>query len=123
MIRVNHIPLRISDSDKPNAVYLLPSQAHLQHLAPSVVSFPTDVVESQGPGQGIESIEFPDRVLRNFDKVSLDPGETRIVNMTLTRKDLSYWSVRAQNWVLPTENSFRIWAGSSSRDLPLMAEF
>ncbi|KAJ5737107.1 uncharacterized protein N7483_002232 [Penicillium malachiteum] len=87
------------------------------------VSFPTDVVESRGLGRGVESIEFPNRVLRNFEKVSLDPGETRIVNMTLTRKDLSYWSVRAQNWVLPTDNTFRIWAGSSSRDLPLMVEF
>ncbi|KAJ6021192.1 hypothetical protein N7540_006696 [Penicillium herquei] len=87
------------------------------------VSFPADVVESRGPRRGVESIEFPNRVLRNFEKVSLDPGEMKIVNMTLTRKDLSYWSVRAQNWVLPTDNSFRIWAGSSSRDLPLMVEF
>ncbi|KAJ5557026.1 CAZyme family GH3 [Penicillium frequentans] len=87
------------------------------------VSFPANVVESRGFGRTPEPIEFPDRVLRNFEKVSLEPNETRVVNMTLTRKDLSYWSVRQQNWVLPTENSFRIWAGRSSRDLPLVAEF
>ncbi|KAJ5946148.1 CAZyme family GH3, partial [Penicillium verhagenii] len=94
-----------------------------QEVVQIYVSFPADVVESRGLGRTPEPIEFPDRVLRNFQKVLLEPNETRIVNMTLTRKDLSYWSVRAQNWVLPTENSFRIWAGRSSRDLPLVAEF
>lgn len=87
------------------------------------VSFPDLVAEHHGLGWSRESIEFPDRVLRNFSKVSLQPGETVAVNMTLSRKDLSYWSVRAQNWVLPTDGKFRIWAGRSSRDLPLVAEF
>ncbi|KGO73250.1 Glycoside hydrolase, superfamily [Penicillium italicum] len=87
------------------------------------VSFPEDVAEHRGLGWSRESIEFPERVLRNFSKVLLEPGETRNVKMTLTRKDLSYWSVRAQNWVLPIEGKFRIWAGRSSRDLPLVVEF
>lgn len=87
------------------------------------VSFPDYVAEHRGMGWTRESIEFPDRVLRNFSKVSLQPGEMTTVNMTLSRKDLSYWSVRAQNWILPSEGTFRIWAGRSSRDLPLVAEF
>ncbi|KAJ5972930.1 Glycoside hydrolase superfamily [Penicillium vulpinum] len=87
------------------------------------VSFPDGVAEHRGLGWSREAIEFPERVLRNFSKVLLQPGETRNVKMTLTRKDLSYWSVRAQNWVLPTEGKFRIWAGRSSRDLPLVVEF
>ncbi|KAG0160628.1 hypothetical protein PDIDSM_8158 [Penicillium digitatum] len=87
------------------------------------VSFPEDVAEHRGLGWSRQSIEFPERVLRNFSKVLLEPGETRNVKMTLTRKDLSFWSVRAQNWVLPTEGKFRIWAGRSSRDLPLVVEF
>lgn len=87
------------------------------------VSFPDDVAEHRGLGWAREGIDFPDRVLRNFFKIELNPGETRTVNMTLSRKDLSYWSVRAQNWVMPTEGKFRIWAGRSSRDLPLVAEF
>ncbi|KAJ6150924.1 hypothetical protein N7470_007518 [Penicillium chermesinum] len=76
----------------------------------------------RGLGWAKETIQFPDRVLRNFEKVYLEPGDTVTVNMTLTRKDLSYWSVRAQNWLLP-EGKFRIHAGRSSRDLPLLAEF
>lgn len=87
------------------------------------VSFPDDVAEHRGMGWTRESIEFPERVLRNFSKVLLQPGETKNVKMILTRKDLSYWSVRAQNWVLPIEGKFRIWAGRSSRDLPLVVEF
>ncbi|OOQ90321.1 putative beta-glucosidase E [Penicillium brasilianum] len=87
------------------------------------LSFPERVAEHRGLGQSRESIEFPDRVLRNFTKISLEPGESTTVRMTLSRKDLSYWSVRAQNWVMPIEGTFRIWAGRSSRDLPLVAEF
>lgn len=87
------------------------------------VSFPDDVAEHRGLGWDREAIEFPERVLRNFSKIELNPGETKTVNMTLSRKDLSYWSVRAQNWILPTEGKFRIWAGKSSRDLPLVAEY
>ncbi|CAG7944740.1 unnamed protein product [Penicillium salamii] len=87
------------------------------------VSFPEDVAEHRGLGWARETIEFPKRVLRNFEKISLQPGETKTVKLTLTRKDLSYWSVRAQNWILPTEGKFKIWAGRSSRDLPLVVEF
>jgi beta-glucosidase len=87
------------------------------------LSFPERVAEHRGLGQSRENIEFPDRVLRNFTKVSLEPGESTTVQMTLSRKDLSYWSVRSQNWVMPIEGTFRIWAGRSSRDLPLVAEF
>ncbi|CAG8187863.1 unnamed protein product [Penicillium olsonii] len=87
------------------------------------VSFPEDVAEHRGLGWSREAIEFPKRVLRNFEKIALQPGETKMVKLTLTRKDLSYWSVRAQNWILPTEGKFKIWAGRSSRDLPLVVEF
>lgn len=87
------------------------------------VSFPEGVVEHRGVGLEPEIIEFPDRVLRNFEKVELKPNETTTVITTLTRKDLSYWSVRAQNWLLPVEGQFRIQAGRSSRDLPLVVEF
>lgn len=94
-----------------------------QEVVQVYVSFPEDVAEHRGLGWTRESIEFPHRVLRNFSKIFLQPDETRTVKMNLTRKDLSYWSVREQNWVLPTEGAFHIWAGRSSRDLPLVVEF
>jgi hypothetical protein len=79
------------------------------------VSFPDVVTE---PSTG-EIIDFPVKVLRNFEKVELQPGQKIVVELNLTRKDLSYWSVVQQNWVMPTEGEFRISVGRSSRDLPL----
>jgi beta-glucosidase len=94
-----------------------------QDVVQVYVSFPENVAEHRGLGWTREKIEFPKRVLRNFEKISLEPGKSKTVKLKLTRKDLSYWSVRTQNWVLPTEGKFRIWAGRSSRDLPLVVEF
>ncbi|KAJ0425265.1 putative beta-glucosidase E [Aspergillus carlsbadensis] len=71
-----------------------------------------------------EKIDFPDRVLRNFTKIALEAGQQGAVSLTLSRKDLSYWSVREQNWVLPRDQGeFYIWVGHSSRNLPLGKTF
>lgn len=66
-----------------------------------------------------EGVDFPVRVLRGFDKVYLRPGETRAVRFGLTRRDLSYWDVERQNWVMVTEGEYKFWVGQSSRDLPV----
>ncbi|KAH1342835.1 hypothetical protein KXW65_007431 [Aspergillus fumigatus] len=106
-----------------------------QEVVQVYVSFPPDVTE-EGDWVEVDSdadktgekprervkIEFPERVLRNFTKIELEPSERREVQMTLSRKDLSYWSTREQNWVMP-EGKFQIWVGRSSRDLPLMGEY
>ncbi|KAL1863663.1 hypothetical protein Plec18170_000501 [Paecilomyces lecythidis] len=84
------------------------------------VSFPP-VSEWDEDGEHI--IDFPVRVLRNFIKVQLKPGQSRNIELTLTRKDLSYWSTRYQNWIMPTNGVFKIWVGRSSRDLPLVGEY
>ncbi|PLB49355.1 hypothetical protein P170DRAFT_456004 [Aspergillus steynii IBT 23096] len=69
-----------------------------------------------------EHIDFPDRVLRNFTKIELQPGEVRPVELTLTRKDLSYWSSRQQNWVMP-EGEHEVLVGFSSRNFPVGGKF
>ncbi|PGH07436.1 beta-glucosidase [Blastomyces parvus] len=69
------------------------------------------------------TVDFPPRVLRNFHKVEVQPGQNATVSLSLTRKDLSYWSAVNQNWVMPVGGKFRVWVGRSSRDLPLMAEY
>src|SRR5271154_1202840 len=79
------------------------------------ISFPDVVVE---PSTG-EIIDFPVKVLRNFEKVELQPGQEIVVELNLTRKDLSYWSVVQQNWVMPTEGEFKISVGRNSRNLLL----
>ncbi|KAI9854533.1 MAG: hypothetical protein M1824_000298 [Vezdaea acicularis] len=81
------------------------------------LSFPPGVTDEGDP------IDFPVKVLRAFEKVELEPAASGIVTLELTRRDLSFWSVRRQNWVMPTEGKFLIRVGASSRDLPLEAEF
>ena len=60
----------------------------------------------------------PVRALRGFQKIYLKAGEERKVEFLLTRRDLSYWDVVSQAWVLPT-GSFNVQVGFSSRDLPM----
>lgn len=60
----------------------------------------------------------PPRQLRGFDKLSLAPGASGTATFNLRQKDLSYWDVASQNWIVPT-GSFGISVGASSRDLRL----
>ncbi|KAB8337014.1 hypothetical protein FH972_021318 [Carpinus fangiana] len=98
------------------------------------VVFPEEVYEtyhensSTGGDDAVkqEKINFPPRQLRGFTKIHLAgqaestaseaTGESRTVMLDLTRRDLSYWSVRQQNWVIP-DGRFGIEVGLSSRDL------
>ncbi|EXJ63574.1 beta-glucosidase [Cladophialophora psammophila CBS 110553] len=82
------------------------------------VSFPGAIME---PSTN-EIIETPVRVLRNFTKIELEAGSEQVVNLTLTRKDLSYWSTVQQNWVMP-DGPFTLAMGRSSRDLPLQGTY
>ena len=59
----------------------------------------------------------PVKVLRGFEKVTLQPGEHQKVRFSLRRRDLSFWDTEAQNWRIP-EGKFEIRVGFSSRDLP-----
>lgn len=68
-------------------------------------------------------VEVPVRVLRGFQKVQLGKGEQKSVEFHLTRRDLSYWDVERQNWVLEVNGRFQVSVGSSSRDLPLSDSF
>lgn len=83
------------------------------------LSFPTGVVDDSTG----ETVDFPVKVLRGFEKVELDVGKSTEVQIGLTRKDLSYWSRGRGNWVMPTEGKFRVLVGSSSRNLPLEEEW
>jgi beta-glucosidase len=69
------------------------------------------------------TIDFPVKVLRGFEKVDVAPGETKAVQLQLTRRDLSYWDVVRQNWFMQTHGKYLIWVGSSSRDLKLVGEY
>lgn len=58
----------------------------------------------------------PVRALRGFEKVFLKVNEERSVEFLLKRRDLSYWDVVSQRWVLPL-GRYDVRLGFSSRDL------
>ncbi|ETW82695.1 glycoside hydrolase family 3 protein [Heterobasidion irregulare TC 32-1] len=64
----------------------------------------------------------PPKVLRGFERVYLDAGETGVVEVGLRRKDVSVWDVVKQEWVVPA-GAFTVLVGSSSRNIHLSGTF
>lgn len=62
----------------------------------------------------------PRVVLRNFERLSIQPGQTASFTADITRRDISNWDTISQNWVISNYTK-TIYVGSSSRDLPLSA--
>ncbi len=64
------------------------------------------------------SVLQPRNVLRGFEKIFLQAGETQTVSFPLTRRDLSYWDVNMQEWVIAS-GAIGVNVGFSSRDIKL----
>ncbi|EMD60394.1 hypothetical protein GGP41_000720 [Bipolaris sorokiniana] len=58
--------------------------------------------------------------LRDFDRLTIQPGESVVFTANITRRDVSNWDTVSQNWVI-TEYPKTIHVGASSRNLPLSA--
>ncbi|KAF3352559.1 Cytosolic Fe-S cluster assembly factor NBP35 [Verticillium dahliae VDG1] len=63
----------------------------------------------------------PPKQLRGFAKLKLAAGESGTVTFPLRRKDLSYWDVTSQNWIVP-QGTIGVKVGASSRDIRLEGE-
>lgn len=63
----------------------------------------------------------PVRQLRGFAKLKLGVGESKVAEFKLRRRDLSYWDVGRQAWVVP-EGKIGVVVGASSRDARLNGE-
>ncbi len=66
------------------------------------------------------TIDRPEKELRGFDKVSLEPGEEREVTFTLGFRDFAYYDTAKAEWSVE-QGEFEILVGGSSVDLPLRA--
>jgi beta-glucosidase len=55
----------------------------------------------------------PVRLLKGFQRLALQPGETRRLTFTLTADDLRYWSAETRGWVQDA-SVFDVWVGGSS---------
>ena len=62
----------------------------------------------------------PDKELKGFAKVSLKPGEERVVTFELDRRAFAYYDVPLGDWHVEP-GAFEILVGGSSRDIRLSA--
>ena len=60
----------------------------------------------------------PPRQLKGFAKISLAPGESRVVELALNERSLSFWSDQSHCWQR-AQGKFLIGVGDSSANLPL----
>ena len=63
----------------------------------------------------------PERELKGFQKVRLDPGQTKNVNLSLDARAFSYWDEPAQKWIVDP-GKFVIRVGDSSENTPLTSD-
>jgi len=65
------------------------------------------------------SLVRPDKELKAFAKVALEPSETRTVAFNLGRDELSFYDPARRQWVVEP-GEFEILVGSSSRDIRMV---
>jgi beta-glucosidase len=81
-------------------------------------------VTNTGPVEGDEVVQVyihqkagsdsrPMRELKGFERITLQPGETRTVTFLLGPAELGHWSTSAGTWVQDAE-AFDIWVGADS---------
>lgn len=60
----------------------------------------------------------PVRELRGFDKIALEPGETKTVSFTLDKRAFAYWSVQIHDWHVES-GDYEIQIGKSAQEIIL----
>ncbi|MDR3741792.1 MAG: beta-glucosidase BglX [Terracidiphilus sp.] len=55
----------------------------------------------------------PVRELKGFERVALNPGETKTLKFTLGKAELEYWNPQTKTWIVEP-GVFDIWAGEDS---------
>lgn len=61
----------------------------------------------------------PSKQLRGFEKIKLQPGESKSATFKLTRRDMSTWDTVQQSWTL-SKGEYKFHVGASSRDIRLV---
>jgi beta-glucosidase len=67
-------------------------------------------------GMPSTAVPEPPKWLKGFQKLSLAPGETGQVQLTLNERSFSYWDVNSSRWAV-VPGTYEIMVGSSSRDI------
>lgn len=69
-------------------------------------------------GMANAPVPEPPQQLKGFQKVTLQPGATGHVHVTLDPSAFSYWDVNTHAWVM-APGPYQVMVGSSSRDIRL----
>ncbi len=73
------------------------------------------------PGNSPAGVQFAVRALAGFDRIGLQPGQSRVVEIHVPLRQLQYWSEADNSW--RTASGRRtVYVGASSRDLLLHQE-
>ncbi len=108
-----------------------PSQASIGAIQPKGINVSFDVTNT-GKIAGAEvaqlyvsdpstKVDRPERELKGFEKVTLAPGETRHITLSLDARAFSYWSEAAHKWTIDP-GKFVLHVGDSSENTPLQAD-
>jgi beta-glucosidase len=68
------------------------------------------------------TVPRPEIELKGFERVTLNPGESRHVSVKLDRRSLAYWDVKSNGWKVDP-GTFAVSVGDSSENLPLKQKF
>lgn len=63
----------------------------------------------------------PGLELRAFDKIGLEPGETKTVTVELDKRSFAYWDVESHDWLVE-EGKYQIIIGKSAEEKILVAD-
>jgi beta-glucosidase len=66
-------------------------------------------------------VERPEKELKGFQRISLNPGEKQTVEIKLNKKAFSYYAEKTKQWVADP-GKFQIMVGSSSSEIRLMKD-
>ena len=62
------------------------------------------------------SVDRPAKELKGFEKLNLQPKETKTATFYLTKRDLSFWSEKKNDWVAKP-GQFKLMVGASVADI------
>lgn len=67
------------------------------------------------------SCRRPDKELKGFEKVALEPGETKTVTITLDKRSFAWYNTELKDWYA-ANGTYELLIGASSRDIRLKTQ-
>jgi beta-glucosidase len=68
------------------------------------------------------SVARPEKELKGFAKVYLEPNESKEISITLNKRDLSFWDIKTNDWLAET-GDFEVQLGTSLDNIILKQGF